>query len=168
MEENQTSENKIADELLQIGKNLTEVVKAAWESQERRRLQQEIASGLSELSELLRKEAEHAKASPTGQRIRSSAEDLKERIRMGQAESRAREEILSALRATNDQLRKVIDYLSKERETGHGEDLKGRTAESQASQGGEPNRESTPMKDTRHRETHPDDVEADLDQSGER
>jgi hypothetical protein len=81
MEENQTSENKVADELLQIGKNLTEVVKAAWESQERRRLQQEIASGLSELSELLRKEAEHAKASPTGQRIRSSAEDLKERIR---------------------------------------------------------------------------------------
>ena len=114
MTETPPSEENLAEEFRQLGKNLTEVLRGAWESPERKKLQQEIASGLSELSSMMRTEAEHIQESPTGQRMKADAEELRERIRSGEVESRVRQDLLAALHFINEQLRKASERLSEQ------------------------------------------------------
>ena len=116
MTETPPPEDNLAEEFRQLGKNLTEVLRGAWESPERKKLQQEVASGLSELSNMMRTEAEHIQESPTGQRMKSDAEELRERIRSGEVESRVRQDLLAALSFINEQLRKASDRLSEHRQ----------------------------------------------------
>ena len=42
-----TPENELADELRNLGHNLKGILQAAWESEERRKLQNEIQAGLA-------------------------------------------------------------------------------------------------------------------------
>lgn len=116
MTETPPPEDNLAEEFRQLGKNLTEVLRGAWESPERKKLQQEIASGLSELSNMMRSEAEHIQESPTGQRMKADAEELRERIRSGEVESRVRQDLLAALSFINEQLRKASGHLSEHRQ----------------------------------------------------
>jgi succinate dehydrogenase/fumarate reductase flavoprotein subunit len=113
MTENPSPEENLGEEFRQLGKNLAEVLRGAWESPERKKLQQEIANGLSDLSDLMRTEAEHIRESPTGQRMKADAEELRERIRTGEVESKVRQDLLAALRLINDQLRKASEHWSK-------------------------------------------------------
>lgn len=112
MTETPPSEENLAEEFRNLGKNLTEVLRGAWESPERKKLQQEIAEGLSDLSNMMRTEAEHIRESPTGQRMKADAEEMRERIRTGEVESRVRQDLLSALQFINEQLRKATEHLS--------------------------------------------------------
>jgi succinate dehydrogenase/fumarate reductase flavoprotein subunit len=116
MSENLPPEENLAEEFRRLGINLTEVLRGAWESPERKKLQQEIANGLSDLSNMMRTEAEYIRESPTGQRMKADAEELRERVRSGEVESKVRQDILAALRFFNEQLRKASEHLSaKER-----------------------------------------------------
>jgi hypothetical protein len=55
-------------------------------------------------------EAEAFTASPTGQRLKSDLDDLHQRVRTGEAEAKAREEVLKALRMVNDELKRVATH----------------------------------------------------------
>jgi hypothetical protein len=162
MEENQKPEESLAEEFRQLGKNLTETLHAAWDSPERKRLQEEISNGLNELGNTLRDEARHFKSSPTGMRIKAEAEEVRERIRRGEMESKARAELVAALHKANEMLRQAIEKLSQEREP------RARADKEQSAGVPDHDRQSTPMKDTGHREVHPDDVDADAGQSSAR
>jgi hypothetical protein len=109
MSEEKPSENSIADEFRNLGENLINSVRNAWESEERKKLQQEVEEGLNQLAATLKMEVETFKESPAGQRIRSDVADLRERVRTGEAESKLREEILKALRMINAELEKISD-----------------------------------------------------------
>jgi hypothetical protein len=162
MEEKQKPEGSLAEEFRELGKNLTEAMHAAWDSPERKRLQEEISNGLNELGNTLRDEARHFKSSPAGMRIKAEAEEVRDRIRSGEMEGKARSELVAALHKANDMLRQAIEKLSQERGPRERAD-KERSA-------GVPDhdRDSTPMKDTGHREVHPDDVESDASQGSGR
>jgi hypothetical protein len=162
MEEKQQPEGSLADEFRQLGKNLTEAMHAAWDSPERKRLQEEISNGLTELSNTFREEAHHFKSSPTGMRIKAEAEDVRERIRRGEMESKARAELVAALHKANDLLRQAIERLSQERET------RERPGQERSAGAPDHDRESTPMKDPGHTEVHPDDVDSGAAQSSGR
>jgi hypothetical protein len=110
MTENPSPEDNLAEEFRQIAKNLAEVLRGAWESPERKKLQQEIANGLSDLSDLMRSEAEHIRESPTGQRVKADVEELHERIRSREIETKVRQDLLAALRSINSQLRKASEH----------------------------------------------------------
>jgi hypothetical protein len=162
MTENQPPEDRLADEFRQLGKNLTEVLRGTWDSPERKRLQQEIANGLSDLSNMVRREAEHVRESPTGQRLKAEAEEIRTRIRTGDYENKARQELISALRSINEQLQKVSQRWSEERGAQA-------TTDRPAYEPDEPGRQeihpddvdSSGNVDIGHREIHPDDVESD-------
>jgi hypothetical protein len=165
MEQEKKTDSNLADEFRQLGKNLSEVLNAAWESPERKRLQEEISSGLSELNRILRDEARHISESPTGQRVKAEAGDFRQRMRSGEVESRAREELLTVLKNANELLRKAVERMSEGRRA---EDApESSRSGSEAHENPAVRREdveSTPMKDTGHREVHPDDVESDVNQ----
>jgi hypothetical protein len=112
MAETQKSESSLVEEFRHLGQNLIEVLHAAWDSPERKRLQQEIGEGLSDLAVTLRQEVQVFQESPTGQRLREDVEDLRQRIRSGEAEAQVRGELLTALQRVNSELAKAAERWS--------------------------------------------------------
>jgi signal recognition particle GTPase len=112
MSENNPNDNKspndnISDQLNELGKNLRDALQTAWESEERRKLQKEIEDGLANLGASLSQASKDFSNSPTGKTIKEDVEDLQERWRTGDVGSKARSEIVEALRKVNDELQKA-------------------------------------------------------------
>jgi len=107
MTENPQNEGNISDEFRAIGENLLKALNSIWDSPERKKLQQEIEDGLNQLATTLKSEASTLSESPTGQQLKSDFEDLRQRVRSGEAEAKAREELLKALKLINAELDKV-------------------------------------------------------------
>lgn len=97
-------ESEVAQEFRRLGDNLQDVLRAAWESPERKNLQSEIKAGLTELESSLNKAATEFRESPTGQRLETEVRNLGERVRTGEVESRLRNDLLSLLRQLNIRL----------------------------------------------------------------
>ncbi len=109
MSENKPPENDLAEEFRNLGKNLADALRTAWENPERKKFQQEIENGINEMGATLSKEFGTFVESPTGQRLRSDVEDLGERFRTGEAQQRAREELLSALKRANIEIQRATE-----------------------------------------------------------
>ena len=120
MTDNPQPEKDLSDEFRALGENLVKALQSIWDSPERRRLQQEIENGLNELASTLHKEARAFNDSPTGQQLKADFEDLRQRVRSGEAEDSAREELLKALKLMNTELERVVSRWSK-KESSDGE-----------------------------------------------
>ena len=107
MTENPTPENDLSDEFRALGENLVKALQSVWDHPERRRIQQEVENGLNELAATFQKEARAFQDSPTGQQLKADLEDLRQRVRSGEAEDRAREELLKALKLINTELERA-------------------------------------------------------------
>jgi hypothetical protein len=106
------TESKLSDEFITLGKNLVDILRTAWDRPERRKLQDEIADGLSSLAATLRKDAQAVADSPVSQRIKTEVGDFGDRVRSGQLEYKIRDELLSALHTVNTELEKVNTHLA--------------------------------------------------------
>ena len=107
MSESQDKPDDLGDELRALGANLRDMLQAAWESDERKRAQHEIETGLEDLVRTLRSAGQEFAASPTGQRLKADAQDLHDRLRTSQVDDRVRQEIVAALRRINEELGKA-------------------------------------------------------------
>jgi len=105
--ENKSPEDNIGEQLNELGKNLREALRNAWESEERRKLQQEIEVGLAELGASLSQAAKEFSNSPTGQNLKEDVKDIHERWRTGEVGSKVRSEVIEALRTVNSELQKA-------------------------------------------------------------
>lgn len=112
-EENKQERGSIQDEFRNLGNNLKGMVNAAWESEERKKLQSDIKEGMYELGVVLNSLAADIRDGETGQKIRTEVDDFSERVRSGEVESKAREEVVKALKFLNTELEKAADKLSK-------------------------------------------------------
>ena len=106
-QEEQTPEN-LASEFQNLGDNLKEIFIGAWESEGRKNLQKEIEEGLAGLGNSLKQTANEIQESETGQRVKSEAEDLRDRVRSGEVETKIRSDLQSVLHNLNKELEKVI------------------------------------------------------------
>lgn len=107
MAETERTEGSLVEEFRKLGKNLADVLNSAWESPERKQLQQEIGEGLSDLAVTIRQEVQVFQESPTGQRVREEVEDIRQRIRSGEVEAQVRGDLISALQRINQELGKA-------------------------------------------------------------
>jgi len=107
-EENKSPNDNIGDQLNELGKNLRQVLQAAWESDERRKVQKEIEDGLANLGASLSQAAKDFSNSPTGQNLKEDVRDMQERWRTGEVRSKVHTEIMDALRTVNNELQKAI------------------------------------------------------------
>jgi hypothetical protein len=115
--ENPTPETSKPDEslaqaLADLGKNLVGVLRVSWERPERRKLQEDIEKGVSDLGNTLRDGMKAASDNPVSQRIRADIEDLGDRMRSGQVETKVRGELIAALQTLNLELEKVKTVLA--------------------------------------------------------
>jgi hypothetical protein len=98
----------IAAELQELSRNLREALRSAWESEERRKFQEEIETGLNNLGTSLNRAIQDFSESPTGQTLKADINDINERIKTGEMEAKLRNELLGALRTVNQELQKVL------------------------------------------------------------
>ncbi|HEX7974048.1 MAG TPA: hypothetical protein VF498_06545 [Anaerolineales bacterium] len=118
MTENKPPEDNISEEFRNLGQNLAEVLRTAWESPERKKFQQELETGLTELGKTLKREANTFNDSPTGQRLKENVQDVREGLHTGEAQTKVRSELLSALRFFNGELEKVIEHVENRASAG--------------------------------------------------
>jgi ElaB/YqjD/DUF883 family membrane-anchored ribosome-binding protein len=101
-----TSDN-ISDQFNELGKNLRKILQSAWQSEERKNLQNEIEEGLNSMRTSLNQAAQDFSSTPTGKTISDDVKDFQERWRSGEVQSKARSEIMDALRKVNNELQKA-------------------------------------------------------------
>jgi len=97
----------IAEELHNLGRNLYDILRTAWESQESKKLQSEIKTGLNDVGDSLSQAFNDFAQSPTGQGLKTDVEDLGQRIRTGEMENKLRSELYDVLQTINAELKKV-------------------------------------------------------------
>ena len=105
-------EENLAEEFRNLGKNLVAALQAAWDAPERRRLQEEVLSGLNEFGTAIKKEAEQVANSDAGQKLINDVEQLGEKLRSSETQAKVRQEIISALKTANSEIEKVIENWS--------------------------------------------------------
>ena len=105
--ESKSQNDDIGDQLNELGKNLRDALRTAWESDERRKLQQEIEVGLANLGDSLSQAAKEFSDSPTGQNLKEDVKDMHERWQTGEVGTKVRSEIAEALRTVNKELQKA-------------------------------------------------------------
>jgi hypothetical protein len=103
----EASSGEILDELHNLGKNLKDLLQSVWESEERKKAQQEIETGLNDLLRTLSQTANDFAESPTGKTLKADLEDLHQRIQTGEVEKKVRNEVVTALRMANEGLKKA-------------------------------------------------------------
>jgi hypothetical protein len=116
MNDSPKPEENLTEELRLLGRNLLSTLQAAWDRPERKNLQQEIETGISELVNTLKNEAGNVASSPTGQKVKSEAEDLRQRVQNGEVDTAIRSELLKALQTVNTELKKAATRLGGEQE----------------------------------------------------
>ncbi len=104
---NEKKTPNISDELDELGKNLRAALQAAWESEERKKVQKDIEQGLANLGASLSQAADDFSKSPTGQSLKADVKDMQERWRSGEMGSKVRSEVQDALHKVNDELQKA-------------------------------------------------------------
>jgi hypothetical protein len=109
MSEDPTNETSIGDELRNLGKSLSDFLRTAWASEERKRVQQDIESSLSELGATINKTANDFSASETGRRMKADIHDFRQRVETGEVQEKARREFLDVLKKVNQELTKAAN-----------------------------------------------------------
>lgn len=109
IENNDTSEGNLREEFRNLGKNLVDAIRAAAESPGWQKLSSDIEGGLSEFGTTVKQEYETLKDSPTAQQVKSDINDFQDRVKTGEVETKVREELITALKAVNSELRKVSE-----------------------------------------------------------
>ena len=123
MSEEKQERGTLRDEFRTLGENLKEMVNSAWESEERRKLQGELEEGMHELGNVLNELAANFKSGEMGQTIRQEVDQFGERVRSGDVENKARQEILKALKVLNKELEKASEKF-EDSETGQEPEVK--------------------------------------------
>jgi phosphoenolpyruvate carboxylase len=106
--ENKSPKEDLGEQLNELGRNLREALRTAWESDERVKLQKEIEEGLANLRDSLNQAASDFTNSPTGQNLKEDVKDIHDRWQTGEVGTKVRSEIAEALRTVNQELQKAI------------------------------------------------------------
>jgi hypothetical protein len=112
MSDNHVTDENLSEAFRNLGKNIVDVFRAAWERPERKNLQQEIENGLNAFGSSMKKEIDNFSDSAAGQQIKSDVESLKEQLRSGETEAKVRNEVLKSLRIVNIELERISKEFS--------------------------------------------------------
>jgi hypothetical protein len=110
-------EKNFRNEFDNLGKNILKTIRSAWDHPERKRIEDEIARGLSDVSNNIKKEAETIVDSQTGQALKTELKELGDRIKDKDTHKKVRSELISILNTANKELEKAIDKFSTDEDT---------------------------------------------------
>jgi hypothetical protein len=112
MSDETTNEENLSQEFEALGKNLIGALRSAWEAPESKRLREDMTTGLGDLVTTVKREADNLASHPATQQIKNDVNQLGEKMKAPEAQAAVRREMLSALKAVNSELQKLIDRWS--------------------------------------------------------
>lgn len=111
------SGQEVLDELGRLGSKLVDVVQAAWTSEERKRIEADLKSGLSAVATSLEEGFEKVRANEQTKELLDKAEDVAESLGEKVSQSKVARDLadglLKGLRSLSVQIDKVADDLQK-------------------------------------------------------
>lgn len=116
MTEKNNTEGQVRDEFRNLGENLKAIVNAAWESEERRKIQHEVEEGINELSQAVNELLNKFQTSDVGEKVSEGADKIGEQIRSGEAEAKLRDGLVTALQTFNAELQKAAGKFSSDKD----------------------------------------------------
>jgi hypothetical protein len=110
-EEPKVEGRTITDELSKLGKQMADAIKAAWESDDRKKLQAEIVDGLQRFGDEVAEALDKAGQSDTAKELRTKAEQVSSDMREKGVVEDIRKGIISGLDVLNKELGKLVEKL---------------------------------------------------------
>ena len=107
------SEESVADNLKALGDQMADLLRAAWDRPERKNLQREIETGLSDLGDALSRATTDFRESETGQRMQSDAAQVRTQIEESGWEENVRTEVNAAVSTLREKLEELTDKLNQ-------------------------------------------------------
>jgi len=104
MTEEKKPKDDIGNEFEKLGENIRQAVQGVWESEERKRIGNEIHDGLVEIGAAFTRLGEEIVESPGVQRVREEVDDFSERIQSGDVAQKISDDLVSLLQTINQKL----------------------------------------------------------------
>ena len=111
MSEEMHEERNVAEELNNLGKQFVSVIRTAWESEDRKRIQDEIMEGLQKFGDEITHTLQKASESETGKEVTAKAEKVITDVKASDVADDVRKGLLSGLDALNVELGKLSEKL---------------------------------------------------------
>jgi soluble cytochrome b562 len=111
-EEKQTSD--ILNELEAMGQQLTAALKTLWESEESRKLRQDLRQGFAQLGEELDEAVKAAQESEAAKQFSEQVKDTMGKARQSDIAGKVEQGLTTGLRKMNEELSKLIASLEEE------------------------------------------------------
>jgi hypothetical protein len=105
------SERSIADELAKMGAQIAAAAKSAWESEERKKLQGEITTGVQRFGQEMTSMVSKATESEQAKELKTRATKVAEDVQKTDVVDEVRKGILVGLEAINRELGKLLERL---------------------------------------------------------
>ena len=103
-DQNNQQTSGLVAELNRLGENLGKVVRSAWESEERKSIEKELAAGLEQFVKRLNEAVESAQTDPTLNKAKSKAKEAWETARGPQIVSEVKTGVVDTLKKINEDL----------------------------------------------------------------
>jgi hypothetical protein len=110
-EEPKVDSRSIVDELSKLGQQMAYAIKAAWESDDRRKLQAEILDGLQKFGDEVSVALDKAGQSETAKDLRVKAEKVATDVRASAVAEDVRKGVISGLDVLNAEMSKLVEKL---------------------------------------------------------
>lgn len=108
------SNDDFKSQFFRLGKNLEDLIKSTWDSPERKKIQNELENGFTEVFQALSRATSEFRASDTGRKLEHDLENLRGQIARGELSEKVRDEILHALQLVNDQIEQATGQKKNE------------------------------------------------------
>ncbi|HQV27253.1 MAG TPA: hypothetical protein PLG23_03040 [Thermoflexales bacterium] len=103
-DQNNPQTSSLVAELNRLGENLGKVVRSAWESEERRSIEKELAAGLEQFVKRLNEAVESAQTDPALNKAKTKAKEAWETARGPQIVSEVKTGVVDTLKKINEDL----------------------------------------------------------------
>lgn len=112
--EEKNPRGNVENEVRRLGENLKQAVQQAWDSDERKNLQDEIDASFKQLGESLDKFVVEVTSGPTGQRIQADLNNVREQLESGETERKVRDNLSEMIRKINVEIEKFTSPEKKD------------------------------------------------------
>jgi DNA polymerase III alpha subunit len=117
---NQTKEEagqELIDELTRLGQKFVEVVEVAWNSEQRKKIEEDLRTGLVTVANTLEDGFKRVSSSKEAQEAVRSAEDVAAKVRSSKVAVELTEALAQGLRTLSDQMDKLSEELKQKSAT---------------------------------------------------
>ncbi len=117
----QEAGKELIDELTRLGQRFVEVVEVAWNSEQRKKLEEDLKSGLVTVANSLEDGIKRVSSSKEAKEAVSAAEDVAEKVRTSKVGVELSQALAQGLRTLSEQLEKLSEDMKKKSADSGGE-----------------------------------------------